>query len=108
MDADEIYWIDTKEQRFEYFPYLEERKVLYCIIDAIYEDGDFASRDEVKQLFFNADFNGHLIEIGKLIDRSFGEGSFRMVGMMKPEENALEVLDYLTKHRRFMKKNESK
>ncbi len=109
MDPEEIICLTKIEGGYEYkiFPYPAQRKVLHHTVNKIFEDNrkKFKSENEVMKLFFNAHFNGQLIEIGRLIEKSFGEGSFRIVGMMDDDsKSANRVMDYLKKYK---KKNQT-
>lgn len=103
IDTDEIIWITKDGKDYGSLPYYEERKVLSYIVDRLYKDNadKFDSRDEVMKLFFKSHFDGRLLLIARLIEESFGKGSFRMVGMMDDENtnSARLVMDYLTKHK---------
>lgn len=101
-DIDEIMWVSKDGKIFRFFPYYAQRKVLNYIVDILYQDNAdrFSSRDEIMELFFQSHFNGRLLSIAKLIEKSFGKGAFRVLGMMDKERNsAILVMDYLRKHR---------
>ena len=52
------------------------------------------------QQFFYTYFNGNLLPVTRLVDGSFGGGTFRVVGMMDITPNSANlVLDYLHKHK---------
>jgi hypothetical protein len=100
IKTDEIVWINKDGKDFNRFPYYEQRKVLNYIVDGLYEDNadKFNSRDEVMKLFFKSHFDGRLLSIARLIEKSFGRGAFRIIGMMDERENSARlVMDYLKK-----------
>lgn len=109
IEIDEIFFVgkDKEEEFFKVYSYYDQRKVLNYIVDVLYKDNPekFKSRDEVMKLFFKSNFDGKLIEIGKLIEKSFGKGSFRIIGMMTDtDQNSCKlVMNYLTKNRRINK-----
>ena len=101
-DISEIAWVTKDGKDYGGFPYRGQRKVLNYIADVLYEEnaGEFSSRDEVMRLFFKAHFDGKSLPIARLIEKSFGKGSFRMVGMMDDKLNSARLVrDYLTKHK---------
>lgn len=105
VPSDEVYWIgrDGEDYRIKTHPYFVHRKVLNFLVDTIAEDMGKSS-DEVMKLFFNAHFNGHLLEIGRMVNRSFGKDLFRVVAMMDNKTNsAWQVFEYLQKQRRLKK-----
>ena len=103
--SDEIMWISKDGKNFNFFPYYEQRKVLNYIVDSLYEDNanKFNSRDEVMKLFFKSHFDGKLLPIARLIEKSFDKGAFRIIGMMDDENSAGLLMDYLIKHRKKTK-----
>jgi len=51
--------------------------------------------------FFRAHFDGRLLEIARLIEKSFGKGSFERIGAMDCNENSANLLmNYLIKQKR--------
>jgi len=97
-NIDEIICSDEDGSCF--YPYYEQRRVLNYIVDRLYEDNQeqFKSKDDVMRLFFRAHFDGKLLIIAKFIEKSFGKGSFRMIGMMDDGMNSARlVMDYLKK-----------
>ena len=60
----------------------EEEQDLNKLVDLLWErnQGDYNSREEILDVFFEAKINGHLVKVGKLIDNTFGKGSFRKIG----------------------------
>lgn len=64
------------------YPYHEERQQFNSLVNSLYEKnkGDFDSREDVFKLFAEATLNGRLLPIARLIEKTFGKGSFRMIG----------------------------
>lgn len=60
----------------------KETEKLQKIVDELWEKNQdsFSSREEILDLFVDAQINGNLLTIGKLIERTFGKGSFREIG----------------------------
>ncbi len=102
INADEILSVNKNGKNFETFSYIIQRKVLNYIVDQIYKDNEdkFNSRDDVMKLFFKAHFDGKIINLAKLIEKSFGKKAFRVIGIMDEQSNsARSVMDYLMKSR---------
>jgi hypothetical protein len=68
----------------EGFTYGVERKFLNSLIDKLYQANttNFKDTKEVFDLFARAALTGNLLTIGKLIDKTFGLGTFRKIGEM--------------------------
>lgn len=104
IDVNEICSVGEDGRRFSVFPYRSQRKVLNYVVDALYADNEnaFESRDEVMKLFFKAHFDGNIVPIARSIEKTFGKGSFRILGMMDDmaANSANMVMDYLAKHKK--------
>ena len=63
----------------------EEVEKLHELIDSLYEDNKdfFSTREQIERLFIDAQINGRLLPVARLIEKTFGKGSFRSLG----EEN---------------------
>ena len=82
------------------YSYKNERKQLNELIDNLYErnQGEFSSREDIFKLFVEAAMNGRLLPIARLIEKTFGKGSFRKLGEMtgrraeniKPNDNNIK------------------
>ena len=64
------------------YPYSDERKNLYKLIDDLFEknESEFSSKEEIFNLFAMAAMTGKLLPIAKLIEKTYGKGSFRNLG----------------------------
>ena len=107
IDPNEIEWIGRDGEEIETYRqgYRKQRRVLNYVVDQIFADGGFESRDDVMKLFFAAHFKDSLLPIGRLVEKSFGKGAFEFLGTMERDENSLSagrVLDFLMKRRREM------
>lgn len=84
------------------FPYHHQRMVLSYILEAIQKTypEEFPTRDDVFRIFLMAHFGGQLKPLARVIEDTFGTGSFRMVGTMTGQdaESAYRVLAYLKKN----------
>ena len=102
VPADEVFWIGKDAKLVLEFAYPRQRQVLNYVVDKIFEDGGFASREEIADIFFKAQFSGSLLPVGRLVEHSFGKGSMRELGEMDSIEDSSSVgrvLDYLMKRR---------
>jgi hypothetical protein len=72
--------ITTSQRNFSAYP--NERKDLNVLIDLLYEanQNDFESREDIFKLFVKAAFEGKLLAVARLIEKTFGKGSFREFG----------------------------
>lgn len=64
------------------FTYREERRVLSMLINKLFEHNRerFKNTDEVFEMFAKGMMTGNILPIGKLIDGTFGAGTFRKIG----------------------------
>lgn len=107
IDADRILWISRDGSDYLLRPYHGSRKMLGAITKAIYEDNQetFKTEDDVARVFFRAHFDGKILALARLIEKSFGEGSFRIIGAVRTENpSGFMTLDTLLKKRRLLKK----
>jgi len=90
---EEIAWIDLEAFRkmkkeellknedlvVKFYSYWRERKALKRIIQLIFlrNRERFKSEEEVFEIFARAYFTGRLLELARLIEKTFGKGSFR-------------------------------
>jgi len=86
LPAGEVVFVD--EKTISAHSYRAHRAVLSYVVDSIVEDNQDLTRDEVLTLFFKAHFSGHLLEIARLIEKSFGQGSFRLLGDMEEDKDS--------------------
>lgn len=87
--ADEISAVITTQLRgeewqtsIEKWRYGKQRSELRALIKEIYEANQhqFDSEEGVFKIFVKATFTGHLLEVGRLIEKTFGKGSFARLG----------------------------
>ena len=80
------------EIEFRPRPYVRPRAALNKLIDALYKynRSDFKSREEVFDLFARAALTGALIPLGRVIEKTFGPGTFRELGECDTEEKLEE------------------
>lgn len=87
------------------FGYRNQRMVLDFLCEEIFKQHPekYTDTEAVFKEFVRAHFTGHLIEIGRLIEDTFGKGSFRILGAMdsKNKNVSRNILEALQKNRRL-------
>ncbi len=87
--ADDISAVITKQlgeeqwqTSIERWRYGEQRSRLRALIKEIYEanQDQFGSEEEVFKIFAQATLTGRLLEVGRLVEKTFGKGSFANLG----------------------------
>ena len=73
------------------FGYEQQRKALNTLVDKIFEKNSdiFDSREEVFGIFIKSMFSSNLLAVGKLIDKTFGVGTFRKLGRLDSDQDKL-------------------
>ncbi len=105
VSEEDIIWIDAEDKtKFEIGSYNSQRKVLNFVCTEIYKKfgEQFKSVDDVYKLFLNVNFTGQLLPIARLIEKTFGKGSFRLLGNMGTDKESgvwcLELLKETRTH----------
>jgi hypothetical protein len=77
------------------FGYPEERAALDVLVNRIFQQnkGDFESKEEVFEVFAKAMMTGNILTLGKLVDKTFGEGTFRDIGEF--DDNVKDLAKYV-------------
>lgn len=82
----------------EAFTYKPEREILNTLIDKIFErNGEyFEDKEEVFEVFAEAMMTGNILPIGRLVENTFGTGTFRKIGELDEDiEAQQEFVDSL-------------
>lgn len=76
----------------EGFTYQPERKILNTLIDKILERNSekFQDREEVFEIFAKGMMTGNILPIGRLIEKTFGNGTLRRIGELDQDMQAQE------------------
>jgi len=80
--------------------YPRHREVLDFVVEKIFEDNTdiYKNAEDVYKLFFDAHFSGRILPIARLVEHSFGDSSFRILGNMNSDpESARSHLDTFKK-----------
>lgn len=100
-DNENVYFIDLikenkEEPLFSFtvhdFSYKNERIVLEELVEKLYEKNreKFNDPDEIMDLFKEGAMTGNVMKYGRLIDKTFGEGTLRKIGELGSDTNSQE------------------
>lgn len=72
------------------FTYKPERKMLNTLIDKLfkYNQDQFNNREEVFKVFARGIMTGNILPLGRLIEKTFGNGTFRKIGELDADVTA--------------------
>ena len=109
IPENDIIWVGKKEEDdWESVFYLQHRRVLDYVCDEIQKQfpDQYQNAEDVFKEFLKAHFTGQLLSVARLVEKTFGKGSFRLLGNMgKENESAVLHLESLKKER-IRQKNE--
>lgn len=95
IPVDDVKWINRKDKKWVQFSYDKQRAVLSYVCSEIQKQfqDQYKNTDEVFQEFVKAHFTGNLNTIAKLVESTFGEVFFRVLGNMStdPESGVLHL-----------------
>jgi len=76
----------------ESFTYKSERRILNTLIDKIFERNldKFQDKEEVFEVFAKGMITGNILPVGRLIERTFGNGTLRRIGELDQDMRAQE------------------
>lgn len=80
------------------FTYSRERGILNLLIDKLFEENKdkFKDREEVFEIFAKGAMTGNIMGLGRLIEKTFGKGTLRMLGELGNDiESQEEFVDSL-------------
>lgn len=87
-DAEEVAWRLFRDKRFPYSvgrerfrSYVKQRRILKQIMDEIRKrnTGDYSTSKDVEALFYRAMVGGSMLELGRVVEKTFGAGTFRLM-----------------------------
>lgn len=89
ISESDIVWVE-KDGSFNSIGYCNQRRALDFILEEIKEEFPerFQSTDEVYEKFLNAHLNGDLRMIARLVNKTFGENAFRVLGIMGTDQDS--------------------
>ncbi len=85
IPENDIVWVDEKKENdYEIVSYRQQREVLNYLCAEIQKQfpDQYQSVDGVFKEFLKSHFTGQLLVIARLVEKTFGEGSFRLLGNM--------------------------
>jgi hypothetical protein len=100
IDPSEIEFVYKEDQGRSYFGYQKQRDTLNFVVDSILQDNPSLDREKVMEKFFRAYFSGHILEIARLVENSFGKGSFRILSNMDVDHESSETVKMVLTERR--------
>jgi hypothetical protein len=89
IPEEDIIWVDkTNKNNWEIINYPRQRAVLEYVCNEIQKQfpDEYPDTESVFKEFLGANFTGHLLTIGRLVEKTFGEGSFRLLGNMDTDK----------------------
>lgn len=102
---DDVVWVDPEDRKggqWFRFGYKRHRQTLKYICSEICKKfrKAYSAPEEVFKEFLKAQFTGQLLGIARLVEATFGEGSFRLLGNMDDSaDSAVVHLEHLRKMR---------
>jgi len=110
ISEDDIYWVSEDGSDLKAHSYPSAREVLEYLCEQIKEQFPerFESSDEVFNVFLKSHFTGNLLDIARLVEGTFGRGSFRILGNMSDVGDPLLYLETFKKMRNRFKKNKKR
>ncbi|MDP3947065.1 MAG: hypothetical protein Q8Q41_00015 [bacterium] len=82
----------------ECFSYPLERSALAHLVNTLHERNKATAQDpsQIFDLFVKSAMTGHMVELAKLIDKTFGAGTFKRLGAISSEKHTKEeLLDFI-------------
>ena len=103
IPVEEVFWVSGDGKEGSTYSYYAQREILRLLVEAISEDSG-ETPEQVKQKFYKAFFSGRVVELGRLVEKSFGKGAFRELGMMRSSDDgtAWSIMDSFKKKRRLL------
>ncbi|MFA6565383.1 MAG: hypothetical protein WCT48_01440 [Candidatus Paceibacterota bacterium] len=103
IPEDDIIWVNPKNlEEGESYGYPAQRKTLEYVFFEVQKQfpEQYKTADDVYQEFLKAQFTGQMLSVARMIEKTFGEGSFRTLGNMdKGENSGIITLEALKKAR---------
>lgn len=98
----EIFWVSKSGKDYVYHSYFKQRQVLQFVLDEILKlfPEKYKNQEQVFLEFSKAAYTGRVLPLSDIVNETFGKGGFRLLGMMKTdEETPIEVFEALRKKR---------
>lgn len=84
IPIDEIYWVSDATSEYQHFSYKSQRDTLRYVCAEIQKEfpETFQNQQQVFDLFLQSHLTGKLLEVARFVEKTFGKGSFRVLGNM--------------------------
>lgn len=97
VSEDDIIWFDEKNKDdWKRLGYTQQRATLDYVCNEIQKQfsDKYQNSDEVFKEFLKAHFTGQLLPIARLVEKTFGEGSFRLLGNMASDDSSSGIMTF--------------
>ncbi len=100
IKLDEVLFVESIDEKSDNTPvslsmmnYNDQRYALNTLIDKLYERNieQFTHREDVFDIFARGANSGHIIEVARLVEHTFGKGAFRKLGELDQDVEALKA-----------------
>ncbi len=111
ISSEDILWVSRDGKEWNTLSYPKHQKVLLFLLEEIQKEfsDKYKTTDDAYAEFLKSQFTGSLLNIAHPIEKTFGKGSFEVLGMMTSEaKSAVQMLEYLRRARAKQIKKKSK
>ncbi len=111
ISLEDVLWVSRDGKEWNGSSYSKHQKVLSFLLEETQKEfsDKYKTTDDVYAEFLKSQFTGSLLNIAHPIEKTFGEGSFEVLGMMTSEaKSAVQMLEYLRRARLRQIKKKSK
>ena len=90
IPEDDVVWVSKRDNTPQTIAYPIPRQVLRYVCEEVQKQfpDQYQDMDVVHKEFLDAHFTGRLLPLARLVDGTFGEGSFRLLGNMTREDDS--------------------
>lgn len=80
--TDALSYYQENDDKVEEFNYRAFRRRFWELLRKLYERnrGSFHSEEDIRALFIKGQFDGNIMPVARLVEKTFGKGSFRRLG----------------------------
>lgn len=109
ISSENVLWVSRDGKKWNASGYLKHQKVLSFLLEEMRKEfsDKYKTTDDAYTEFLKSQFTGSLLNIARPIEKTFGKGSFEVLGMMTSEaKSAVQMLEYLRRARTRQLKKE--